>query len=512
MRVSSIPLFAALLIACGDTPRTETIVLPGGGVPAGQGGAGQGGSTAGQGGALAGQGGSTAGQGGALAGQGGAPAGQGGASAGQAGQAGAGSPSSGPTRYPPGAERSPVTASVAAAITAIAAKGPKQKADVFMKAGASGTVSTRLLHCFAGPAKPQYQLDLAGRDELMPTITTFRAGDAAGATPFDRVTLAAEIGKTAAWVLSGSPSPLVSELTLLSPRYAFVNYGTNDMQAGTTYASALPGFFENLETVLDELVSRGIVPIVTNLNPRGDDPDAAHWAPLYASVTLAMAERRQLPFVNLFVASSKLPDQGLGPDGLHGNALQIAGKDQPCVFDAAGLAFNYNVRNLRSIEALHHASRALAGASPLEAPLLADLAGDGSPETPFVVDALPFTHASSTAGSPHRTIAKYTGCNATQDESGPERHYVLSLPTKTPARVVVLDRGDVDVDVHRLDGAKAPTGDACVARNDRLLEGVLPAGTTRFVVDTFVSGGVEHAGDYVLAIVPCDGADAACAK
>lgn len=500
----AVVLVGALAGCGGDEPlRVEQVAVAGGAGGstglAGAAGTGAGAGSSGAGGASA-AGSGTAGAGGS-AGAGGASAGAGGASA------GAGGANPGPTRYDHDAERSPVTAAVAKRIAAVAAKNASRKADVFMKVGASGTVSTRLLHCFAGPAKPQYTLDLAGADALLSTIQHFRAGAAAGTTPFDRVTLAAEVGKTAAWAITGSPSPLRAELDLLSPRYAFVNYGTNDMEAGATYESALFPFVENLEQLLDELESEGVVPLVTNLNPRGDDVGAARWDSTYAAVTLGLVERRQLPFVNLFVASSKLPGQGLGPDGLHGNVLTVGGKDQPCVFTAEGLQWNYDARNLRSIEALHQAHLALSGAPPTETSALPPVPGDGSAASPFVVDRLPFTHASSTATSTADSLDAYPGCAATQDESGPERHYVLDLDAPTALRVMVFDRGEVDVDLHRLDGALPPTGAACIARHDRILQGIVPAGKTRFVVDSFVSKGVAKAGDYLFVVVPCEGGD-----
>src|SRR5688572_26143716 len=80
---------------------------------------------------------------------------------------------SGPTRYPHDTLASPVTAAVAATLRAIAARGT-HRSDVFMKVGASGTVSTNLLYCFSGLA--QYTVDLDGRDALQPTIDTFRMG------------------------------------------------------------------------------------------------------------------------------------------------------------------------------------------------------------------------------------------------------------------------------------------------------------------------------------------------
>lgn len=427
----------------------------------------------------------------------------GGGDAGIAADAGAdGSVAAGPTRYPAGAIRSPVTEAVAAQLRAIAARG-QGRGDVFAKVGASGTVSTHLLFCFAGAAQPGYRLELDGRDHLLPTIEHFRQGRVGATTPFDRVTLAAEVGRTARWAITGAPSPLAQELAATTPRFAFVNYGTNDMEAAASYGAALAPFWDAMNELLDQLEAAGVVTIVSGLNPRADDVDAARWVPTWDAVTRALAEARQLPYVSLYVASAPLADLGLAGDGLHGN-VYVDGTAQPCVFTAAGLGFNYNQRNLASIAALADVRAVvLDGAAAPDAPPLPPVAGAGTMAAPFVVDGLPFTHSFDSARG-ERMRASYPGCG-TQDEGGPEVVYRIELATATALRAVVLDRPDVDVDLHVLDAG------GCVERADRVLDRTVPAGVHHVVVDTFVSGGVEQAGAYTLVLVACEPGDPACA-
>jgi hypothetical protein len=404
-------------------------------------------------------------------------------------------------RYPSGTIASPVTAGVADAMRAIAARGAGQD-DVFIKIGASGTVSRNLLFCFAGDAQPQYRLELDGRDALMPAIDFFRGGDIAGATPFDRVTLAAEVGRTARWVVTGSPSPLVQEIDAAMPRFAFVNYGTNDMGSGATYATSLGLFWDSMNELLDILDERGVVTIITGLNPRGDTAEAERWAPTFDAVTRALAEARQLPYVSLYVASSPLANQGLVADGIHGNAYSSGGT-QPCVFDAAGLAFNYNNRNLASMEMLAKVRDVVVddAAAPDVSPVPL-LAGAGTEAAPFEIDALPFTHTFDTTNG-ERTRASYPECG-NQDESGPEIVYRLAMPTERPVRVVALDRDGVDVDVHVLvDGT-------CVERGDRVVDRTVGAGELRIVVDTFAGSSGEQPGTYTLVVQPCEDGDPSC--
>jgi hypothetical protein len=249
-----------------------------------------------------------------------------------------------------------------------------------------------------------------------------------------------------------------------------------------------------MSRLLDRLEREGIVPIITGLNPRGDSDEAARWVPTFDAATRGMAEARQLPYISLYRATGSLPGMGLGSDGLHGNVLSESGGAQPCVFTASALQFNYNVRNLLSLEALDAARRlVLDAAEPEEAPGLPRVAGDGSRERPFIIDRLPFTHNFDTRrGASH--IARWS-CGS-QNESGPEIHYRLSLAAPTAVRAAVLARKPVDVDLHVGDDAGN-----CVVRADVVAERSLPAGEHAIVVDSFVSStGRSNEGEYLLVV------------
>ncbi|MDH5491456.1 MAG: hypothetical protein OEY14_05835, partial [Myxococcales bacterium] len=127
------------------------------------------------------------------------------------------------------------------------------------------------------------------------------------------------------------------------------------------------------------------------------------------------------------------------------------------------------------------------------------LLGDGSPARPFLVDRLPFVHGSSTLFSDHRALNLYSGCAASQDESGPEQLYRLVLDAPRTLRVMVFDRGSVDVDLHLL---AAPSEAECLLRDHEIIVTTLDAGTHFLSVDTFVgSDGIERSGDYLLVIM-----------
>jgi len=402
---------------------------------------------------------------------------------------------------------SPVNEHVAARLAAIASQNANRKGTVFIKVGDSHTVSKNLMYCFAGPSQPSYKLDLAGHDALLPGIQHFRKGDAAGTTPFDRASLAAVVGKTASWAITGGPSPLSQEVAATNPRFALVSYGTNDMQMGVTFESALWPFHENLSKLLDQLEQGGVVPIVAGLLPRGDSQSAALWAEVYDHVTRALAEKRQVPYFSVYQATKGLPKQGLASDALHGNVYLSPGA-QPCVFSSAGLDHNYNVRNLRSMQQLDVVRRTVLDGEKAPDATVPPAGGAGTKAEPIVVDGLPFTHHSSTKTSPESSIDAYPGCNSTANESGPERFYTFTVSQPTPIRAMLFDREGVDVDLHLLSGGT--TGASCKARSDRIIETQLAPGTHTFVVDSFVASGKALSGEYTLVVMRCAATDSAC--
>lgn len=411
-------------------------------------------------------------------------------------------PPSGPTFYPADRVHSPITASVATGLRTLADTAPELADDVFLKAGASSDVNTNNLTCFAGDA-----VDLGEHEDLADTLAFFLAADAAGSTPFDRTSAATEVGRTAAWAIADDPSPLGIEIEALSPRLAFVHFGTNDMELGVTPLTALPGFYEAMSGLLDVLEGRGIVPIVVGLTRRGDDPDADRFIATYNAVLRGMAQARQVPFVDAHLAIDPLAGHGLGPDGLHLEAYD----EGACVLDALGLAHGYNVRNLIQLEVLARARAVLV--EEVEAiddptPEIAAAPGMGTADDPIVVDRLPFADARDTTVDGATAIDAYPGCSDS-DESGREVVYAIAPDSETAVRIVVLDRVGADVDVHLL--GDAVDGEGCIARDDTAIATTLAPGPAHVVVDTWSDGARPLAGPYLLVVVPCDAGDPDCA-
>ena len=409
---------------------------------------------------------------------------------------------SGPTLYPDGRLLSPVTEDVAENLRAIAFTGLELKSDVFMKVGASSTVSNANLYCFAGN-----HIQLDEYQDLQPAIDFFLAGDADGGNPFERETLAAKVGMSAGWVMTGSPSPLELEIEAIQPSYAFVHYGTNDMGLGSTYESALWKFGDRMLELSDELIAEGIIPVLMTIAARGDKPSANRWVPTYNAVIRAVAQSRQIPLLDLHYALQPLEGDGLSGDGIHLNTYKADGSYRPCVFTPAGLAFGMNMRNLVSLMALDTLRWIVA----LEENVIEEgvfLEGDGTVEAPFVIKSLPFSDSRNTTNGGSSIFDTYGGCQAEQDESGNEYVYSITLDEERHVRALVIDQGDTDIDIHLLNASALEAG--CLARDHQIIEATLKPGTYTFVLDTFVSNGTPKAGEYLFVLLECDPDDSAC--
>ncbi|MGK0360711.1 MAG: hypothetical protein ACI9U2_003025 [Bradymonadia bacterium] len=397
----------------------------------------------------------------------------------------------GPARYLSGSFHSPLTPSVRDGLRAIAALGPGLADDVFAKIGDSLTVSAAFMHCF-GRADDAIRLD--GRDQLWDTITHFRGGRAGNTNPFRRESVAATVGWSASSAYTGNPSPIDTELRALDPRFAVVMFGSNDIQRRN-----IDSYAEQMFDIADQLIGEGVIPIFSSVPPRGDDRDADFQVPPYNAVVRGIAQGLQVPFVDLELALRPIDDFGLAGDNLHGSTYRQDGTLLPCAFTAPALQDGYNWRNLLTIEALHRMVDVVLGdAAPPDAVAPA-LEGQGTVESPYVVDTFPFTHLGDTSVVAQRAFDSYPGCDAPQNQGGPEVLYRLDIEEPVTLRAYVFDRGGVDIDLHML-GALDP--DSCLERHDSSFAASLDPGTWYFSLDTFIGrDAVEDAGEYLFVIV-----------
>ena len=410
-----------------------------------------------------------------------------------------------PEFYPADRTLSPLTPYVADNLRSIAAREGSLRDDVFAKFGADSMVSNNFMHClddgFANPEPGQEpgDIDLDGRTELVDTIAFFREGDAGSSNPYRRSSRAARVGMEVAQITA--PGPVDASLFALEmidtyARFAVIAVGENDLPDGD-FDSFGGAFLE----LVDLAANVGIIPIVTSMAPRADDPALAAEVAHYNEIVRAVAQARQVPFIDVYRELAQVPGQGLGEDGVLLSAYRPGGPDGPahaCAFTAEGLMHGYNVRNLRTLETLDRLRRAVIDGDPAPDSHARTITGTGSAADPFVIDGLPFTHAADTSAAGTRAVDSYPGCQANQDESGPELTYRLELTSPTRIRAMVIDRGTTDIDVHILSGS--PDGDACVERAHQLITADLVPGTYYFNLDTYVGQAGELTGEYLFVL------------
>ena len=394
---------------------------------------------------------------------------------------------------------SPVTPYIAAHLRAIAERDPSRRDNVFAKVGGTASVSQNFMHCLddgyqdPSPGEQAGAIGLAGRDDLKATIAHFRDGDADGDNPYRRLSIAASVGATAADILDGAPNRLDREYAAIEPRFALILLGVTDLPEGDA-----DSFGSALLDIADRSIDAGVIPILATAMPRTDDAGATAEVSHYNAIVRAVAQARQVPLIDLYRELVDVPGQGLGEDGVSPSVYRPDTERLPCVFDASGLEHGYNARNLLSLQTLDRLRRVLVADEP--APDVAErgMLGSGTAADPFIVEQLPFVHAADTALDGVRVIDTYDGCQAGQNEAGPEVTYRLDVAQPTRIRATVVDRGDTDIDVHVLEGTVS--SEACIARAHKVVAVDLQPGTYYLNLDTFVGNDIERSGEYLLTI------------
>ncbi len=355
----------------------------------------------------------------------------------------------GPIIYPADRRHSPITTAVAQRLQTIA---PGHQPRVFAKVGDSITASDDFVRCFGGT------VDLGSHTDLAPTLAYFKAGNAAGTTPYARVSYAAVNNTTADDPLAGNPCALDREITAVDPRLAVIMFGTNDVRTGRT----LDDFGSDLWNLVDLTITRGVVPILSSIPPMDGDPGADARIPLFNSVVRAIAQGRATPFVDYHRDMLAIPNRGMSGDGIHPSKSPTGA----CHLTQAALAYGYNLRNLITLEVLARAKAALDGiATDASAP---PRVGTGLVNDP-VIATLPLADLADTNQGDATPL-----CGAT---SGKAIIYKLQLPAAQNLEVLVVDRGTVDVDIH------LRVGTTCLASGDKSVTATVGPGIVNIIVD-----------------------------
>lgn len=344
----------------------------------------------------------------------------------------------GPIRYPFDRSHSPIDAVVSERLRAIASKNPALRANTFAKVGDSVTASGDSLHCLASRDRT-----LLGEHTALGTVLErFRESPA---DPFRRESHAARVGWSAWIAAAGAPSPLAREISAISPRFALVQFGTNDIEIGQLHY-----FADRLFDIVDVAIERGVIPILFTIMSRRDRVDRAIWVPRYNAVIRGIAQARQVPLVDYHRELAGLRGAGLAKDGIHPTTYIGDLGRNACDFRPPGLEHGYNVRNLLALEALGRAGAALEGAA-LD-PVSPAPRGSGTPADPWRIEALPFAD-----------FPRFDGRDRVV--------YELALARSTSLRAMGFDRGG-EVDLELGAGQRA----------ERILEARLEPGAHRIVL------------------------------
>jgi len=178
---------------------------------------------------------------------------------------------------------------------------------------------------------------------------------AALASPLARHSLAAGDGWGVAEALAdGADGPLARELATLRPGVALVMFGTNDLTR-----TSVERFEELLDRLVAAIEAQGVIPVLSTIPARIDQPAFAERAPRFNAAVRAVAAAHGVPLIDFAAASASLPNHGLAADGIHPSTCPDEG---PSSFSARCLRYGSNLRNLVTLQALEQLRTRVFGA------------------------------------------------------------------------------------------------------------------------------------------------------
>ncbi|MDB4932546.1 MAG: multifunctional acyl-CoA thioesterase and protease and lysophospholipase, partial [Myxococcaceae bacterium] len=245
-----------------------------------------------------------------------------------------------------------IDASLKAAMRAMYLRGMAagRRAAVFAKLGDSITESASFLADF-GPASGTPSFDLGAYTALEPTRAFFNATlvDASHSS-FDRASLGAQAGWTAARALDDDAALVRQELAALRPAVAIVMFGSADIEA-----TEVATFRANLTRVVQLVAAADVIPVLSTIPDRTDSPSTTAAGPAFNAAIREVAAAQRVPLEDYWAALQPLPNHGVSDDGVHPSIYRRpGGGTEAAYFTAAALAYGYNVRNLVTLATLAH--------------------------------------------------------------------------------------------------------------------------------------------------------------
>ena len=354
----------------------------------------------------------------------------------------------------------------------IAKRDPARNAQVFMKIGdsiTSGGGSDGALGCFAAAEKQV--IDLAGRDELKPTIAYFdqvkmasggRSANKVATSSWNRDSFAAVVSVDSSWPMRPNDAydkataidKELSDLRGTPPRFAIYMLGSNDIGSspGLRHGHAgdvLKYFADKVLAAVELLSSRGIIPVLTYIPPIPGRSEQSLWySPAAAAVLRGIATAKRLPSIDAYsemedlgIAASKTfksgkPQPGPGYwDDIHTAAPPRA----ECSFTAPHLQYGRNLRGLRTLEVLDKLRRVFADNVAFVDPPPPAIAGKGTVRAPFEVPTVPFAYATPTSGPEAGHLKDYTSCGGLDTPlDGDETVFRLDIASEISLRALAI--------------------------------------------------------------------------
>ncbi|MEP7358536.1 MAG: SH3 domain-containing protein [Anaerolineales bacterium] len=229
----------------------------------------------------------------------------------------------------------------------LAGQSSGNRANVFSKVGDSITVAPQFLY----PLAAADQVNLEGYGYLGEVLDRFGQQWVRTGNSFANNSLAAKGGWSSWSVLSPSAanhalclaneSPLRCEYRVSRPAIALILLGTNDVLSTSNDA-----YRANMERIITESLDRNIIPVLTAIPPFHRAGYEGRPAELN-DIQAALAQAYDIPFWNYWAAIQSLPNEGLGPDGIHPSSAFNSAD-----FTAENLQYGNTVHNLTALQLL----------------------------------------------------------------------------------------------------------------------------------------------------------------
>lgn len=216
------------------------------------------------------------------------------------------------------------------------------ESDVITKIGDSLSASTQYLTPFS---RDDYIL---GPYDYLETALLYYGKSAADDS------IAAQIGMSSYAVFDSfwannddcepNESPLTCEYRLKQPSIAFIMFGPNDVRSmdDEQYAG-------QMRQIVEETLEAGIIPVISTFSV--DPNDELYWQAINFNLQLlTIADEYQIPLINLWAATTILPDYGLDEDHIH---LKHSGFNNLKYDSGHEIWYGLSLQNLLALRTLH---------------------------------------------------------------------------------------------------------------------------------------------------------------